>query len=135
MRKRAAGKGIHFFCYVDDYLVVGDTLELTREGEKIFEDVMREFGMQWAPSKHRGPVQCLEFLGLLLCNVPGHRCIALSKSRQEKLRKMIDEWIQKKPRAGASVKVEPVELAKLLGHLVFASQVVHGGRTYMQSLF
>ena len=134
MRKRVAGKGIHFFCYVDDYLVVGDTLELTREGERIFEEVMREFGMQWAPAKQRGPVQCLEFLGLLLCNVPGHRCIALTEKRQIKLRGMLDEWLSRRPKRGEIEKATPVELAKLLGHLVFASQVVPGGRTYMQNM-
>ena len=36
MRRRAAGKGIHFLCYVDDYLVIGDTLELTKMGQRIF---------------------------------------------------------------------------------------------------
>ena len=141
MRKRAAGKGIHFFCYVDDYLVIGDDYELTLEGNRIFEEVMREFGMQWAPSKHRGPVQCIEFLGLLLCNFEGHRCIALTEKRQQKLKKMIAEWLARKPALGRSrtrehseLGVEPVELAQLLGHLVFASQVVPGGRTYMQNM-
>ena len=133
MRKRAAGKGINFFCYVDDYLVVGDTKELTQEGEQILQDVMREFGMQWAPAKRRGPAQCMEFLGLLLCNVEGHRCMALSKARQAKLRSMIDEWLALRVK-GEVTKVPPVEVAKLLGHLVFASQVVPGGRTYMQSM-
>ena len=88
MRRRVQGKGIHFLCYVDDYLVVGDNLELTKEGQRILEEVMKEFGMQWAPSKQRGPVQCIEFLGLLLCNVEGHRCIALSEKRQAKLKLM-----------------------------------------------
>ena len=134
MRRRAAGLGIHFLCYVDDYLIVGDNYELTQRGEKILEEVLAEFGMQWAPSKHRGPVQCLEFLGLLLCNVEGHRCIALTESRQRKLRKMIDDWMERRRTAGGVVKAPPVEIAKLLGHLVFASQVVPGGRTYMQNM-
>ena len=135
MRKRAAGKGIHFLCYVDDYLVIGDDYELSVEGNRIFEEVMSEFGMQWAPAKHRGPVQCLEFLGLLISNVEGHRCIALSEKRQLKLRGMIDDWLRRRPVPGGSAcKVEPRDLAKLLGHLVFASQVVPGGRTYMQNM-
>ena len=134
MRRRAAGKGIHFFCYVDDYLVIGDTYELSLEGNKIFEEVMKEFGMQWAPAKHRGPVKYLEFLGLLLCNVEGHRCIALTEKRQMKLRTMIDEWLLEEPDGEEVTKVKPVDLAKLLGHLVFASQVVPGGRTYMQNM-
>ena len=134
MRRRARGKGIHFFCYVDDYLVIGDDYELSLEGNRIYEEVMRDFGMQWAPAKHRGPVQYLEFLGLLLCNVEGHRCIALTESRQTKLREMIDEWLSKEPTSFEVVEVKPVDLAKLLGHLVFASQVVPGGRTFMQNM-
>ena len=134
MRKRAAGKGIHFLCYVDDYLVIGDTLELTQLGQQIFEEVMQEFGMQWAPAKQRGPVQCIEFLGLLLSNVEGHRCIALSEKRQQRLKEMIAEWWELKSVDGLGVKVKPKDLAKLLGHLVFASQVVPGGRTYMQNM-
>ena len=117
MRRRAAGKGIHFICYVDDYLVIGDDKELTKEGQRIFEEVMKEFGMQWSPSKQRGPVQCLEFLGLLLCNVEGHRCIALSEKRQEKLKVMIGEWTKRRTFAGEIVKVDPIELAKLGGSL------------------
>ena len=42
-------------------------MELARGGE-IFEDVMREFGLEWAPQKQRGPCACIEFLGLLVCN-------------------------------------------------------------------
>ena len=76
----------------------------------------------------------MEFLGLLLCNVEGHRCIALGEARQAKLRMMIDDWMQRRPGGGDVLKVTPVEVAKLLGHLVFASQVVPGGRTYMQSM-
>ena len=134
MRRRAAGKGIHFLCYVDDYLVVGDNYELTLEGNRIFEEVMSEFCMQWSPAKQRGPVQCIEFLGLLICNVKGHRCIALSEKRQGKLKSMIGDWLEQRPGDGSVLKVEPKLLAKLLGHLVFASQVVPGGRTYMQSM-
>ena len=134
MRRRAAGRAIHFFCYVDDYLVIGDTKDLTHEGDQIFEEVMRDFGMQWAPAKQRGPVQCLEFLGLLLCNVEGHRCIALSEKRQRKLMEMIEKWLARRPRHDELLAADPKELASLLGHLVFASQVVPGGRTYMQNM-
>ena len=32
LRKRAAGKGIHFFVFIDDCLCVGDTEEYIDEG-------------------------------------------------------------------------------------------------------
>ena len=134
LRKRAAGMGIHVLCFVDDFLVIGDTEELARLGGAMLEAILEEFGLEWAPHKQRGPTQCIEFLGLLICNVQGARCIALTESRQTKLRAMIDEWLLKRPREGSQLQVEPKELARLLGNLVFASQVIPGGRTYMQGM-
>ena len=34
-------------------------------------------GVQWAPHKKRGPCQCIEFLGLLLCNLEGLRGVSI----------------------------------------------------------
>ena len=107
----------NILCYVDDYLLVGDTEQATREGGEIFEELLFELGFEWAPHKQRGPCRCIEFLGLLLCNTPEKRCIALSRGRQEMLLKKTGEWLAKRPRCG-ELTVEPKELAKLLGHLV-----------------
>jgi hypothetical protein len=153
LRVRAAGRGIHFFVFVDDVLCVGDDEALTAEGCRILEEEFAARGVQWAPHKKRGPCQCIEFLGLLLCNMEGLRGITLS---QKRLRKMLAElrcWAERRPGGGARgvaggsrgeaapggeepglLQVEPVELASLLGKLVFASQVVAGGRTYMQGM-
>ena len=57
----------------------------------MLEQVLAEFGLEWAPHKQRGPTQCIEFLGLLICNVEGARCIALTEGRQRKVRALIDE--------------------------------------------
>jgi hypothetical protein len=42
--------------------------------------------------------------------------------------------LARRPAAGERLQVGAKELAKLLGHLVFGSQVVPGGRTYMQAM-
>ena len=52
---------------------------------------------------------------------------------------MIEEWTARRPHQmaeirGAKVKAGPKELASLLGHLVFAAEVVPNGRTYMQGM-
>mgnify|MGYP001376956744 CR=1 FL=1 len=73
--------------------------------------LLAEFGMEWAPHKQRGPCAVIEFLGLLLCNVEGARCIALTESRQAKLRGMIDEWMARRPAAGERLQVAAKELA------------------------
>ena len=131
--------GIACWVFVDDFLVHGDTEELARLGGEILEEILAEFGLEWAPHKQRGPTQCIEFLGLLVCNVEGARCIALTEARQQKGRALIDEWRARRPSgqraAGVSqLRVDPTELARLLGNLVFASQCVPGGRTYMQGM-
>ena len=124
--------GIHIWCYVDDYLISGDTEELTRLGCTIFEELMHELGFEWAPSKQRGPSRAMEFLGMLIVNAPEKRCIALTRKRQESLRELISAW-RARQRA-KPVMVEPRELAQLLGQLVFASQVIPGGRVAMQAM-
>jgi len=100
----------------------------------MLEALLAEFGLEWAPHKQRGPCAVIEFLGLLICNTEGARCIALTEGRQRKLRTMLDEWASRRPRGGGRLAVRPKELASLLGHLVFASQCVRGGRVYMQGM-
>ena len=141
VRRRTVGKGVHVFVFVDDFLLVGDDAEAARLGGETLEQVLYEFGVPWAPHKQRGPALCMEFLGLLLSNVQGHRCVALTEKRQLKLRDQIDFWRAKEPgRVGIGkgsdevVTVDVHELASFLGHLVFCSQVVPQGRTYMQGM-
>ena len=47
---------------------------------------------EWAPHKRRGAAQVMEFLGLLLCNLEGMRCVALTESREKKVTGLLDEW-------------------------------------------
>lgn len=132
-REKAAGRGIHFYVFVDDALVVGDDEALTREGMRILEEEFADRGIQWAPHKKRGPCACIEFLGLLLANVEGWRGVTLTRKRLGKLSVEIDDWLASEPVDGAR-ESEPKPVASLLGKLVFASQVVPNGRTYMQGM-
>ena len=47
---------------------------------------------------------------------------------------MIDGWLRRRPPDGETAQSEPREVAQLLGHLVFISDVVPGGRTYLQAI-
>ena len=133
LRKQAAGRGIHFYVFVDDVLVIGDNEELTRQGMAMLEVEFAARGLQWAPHKKRGPCRCIEFLGLLICNVEGLRGITITKKRRAKLAAEIESWMALEPEEG-ELAADPRELASFLGKLVFVSQVVAGDRTYMQGM-
>ena len=133
LRKRVAGLGISYYVFVDDVLCVGDTEELTRMGMKLLEEEFESLGVIWAPHKRRGPCQCIEFLGLLLSNVKGQRGVTLTRKRLRGLMTAMAEWRERRPAQGI-LEADPRELASFLGKLVFASQVVPGGRTYMQGM-
>ena len=63
------------------------------------------------------------------------RCIGLTEGRRDRVVRELSEWRAHRPRDEArALRVSPVELAKLLGHLVFVSQVVPGGRTAMLAM-
>ena len=133
LRRKAAGKGIHFYVFVDDCLVVGDNEELTREGMAMLEEEFAARGVQIAPHKRRGPCRCIEFLGLLICNMKGLRGVTLTEKRLRKMEAELDSWEGWRAEGGTS-GADPRTLASLLGKLIFASQVVRGGRTYMQGM-
>jgi hypothetical protein len=132
-RRRASDMSLDcaIHCFVDDYLLQGVTEQATQAGIDLLDDVMAELGMMWAPHKERGPTRVIEFLGLLLVNIPGLQCIGLTEKRQLGLLERLAQWAAR-PRTDTTA--DPVELAQLMGHLVFASQVVPGGRTYMQGM-
>ena len=132
-RRRASDGAVDcvIHCFVDDYLLQGVSEGATQAGIELLDEVMAELGLFWAPHKERGPARVMEFLGLLLVNVPGLQCIGLTERRQLSLGVRIDEWMA---RRGSETTADPVELAKLVGHLVFVSQVVPGGRTYLQGM-
>jgi hypothetical protein len=128
-----ARKGISFFVFVDDVLIVGDDEELTRLGMQWLEEEFSARGVQWAPHKKRGPCQCIEFLGLLLSNTSVARGVTITQKRLKKLTKEMEDW-RAVDDGSAQIEVGPKELASILGKLVFVSQVVPGGRTYMQGM-
>ena len=140
-RARVAGKGIHIYVFVDDFLIVGDSRESTIEGMEILEALFDELGLQWALHKRRGPARAIEFLGFLLINDPrtGLRAVGLTEGRQTRMQELIASWMDRRPKdweesEGVRAEAEPKELASLLGLLVFCSAAVPHGRTYMQGM-
>ena len=102
LRKRLANAGVaaHVFVFVDDVLCIGDTYEEAQRADEMLEQLLVEFGFEWAPHKKRGPAKVMEFLGFLVCNVEGKRCIALTSEKQKKIEEMVADWLRRRPRVG-----------------------------------
>ena len=90
---------------------------------RVFEALLDELGMPWAPHKQRGPARVMEFLGHLVVNTPELQCIGLTSGRQRRTEQRVDEWLARAPAGDATAEAEPLELAVLLGHLVFCAEV------------
>eukprot|EP00966_Prymnesium_polylepis_P095185 2204241-Prymnesium_polylepis.1 len=58
----------------------------------------------------------------------GVRGMTITRTRLTKLLAEMEEWSARAPAGSSELEVDPTELASLLGKLVFASQVVRGGR-------
>ena len=126
---------VHIFAFVDDFLLVGDDEATTAAAQAMFESILEELGLPWARHKRRGPSQVMEFLGHLLVNLDTIQCVGLTASRQRRTITQLDSWISSRP-SGGSPPAErgPRELASFVGQLVFAAEVIPGGRTFMQAM-
>mmetsp|Transcript_66296 Transcript_66296/g.198036 ORF Transcript_66296/g.198036 Transcript_66296/m.198036 type:complete len:2091 (+) Transcript_66296:2828-9100(+) len=125
----------HIFAFVDDFLIVGDDEETTSEAMALFETILDELALPWARHKRRGPARVMEFLGHLLVNLVDFHCIGLTASRQRRTLAMLDEWLARRPGFDEpELSCAPRELASFVGQLVFASEVIPGGRTFMQAM-
>ena len=139
-RSRVAGRGIHAYVFVDDFLIIGEDRAKTVEGMEILEALFNELGLQWAAHKRRGPARAIDFLGFLLVNEQGgQRVVAMSEGRHGKMSALVDQWLSRRPSDetdswGLEEVAEPKELASLLGLLVFCASAVPNGRTHMQGM-
>ena len=130
----AAGLDADAFVFVDDYLleVADEHVDLA---QSIMENIFERYGVEFSEFKKRGPCKLLDFLGLMISTVEGRCGIALPLDKADGLRAMVDEWLDRRPVGGGKpLEVCPVDLARLLGRLVFASPCVPGGKIMSQSI-
>ena len=135
LRTQLAGQGIHFLVYVDDFLVVGDTLEKTLiKGMRALEELLDVLGLQWALHKRRGPARALEFLGILIANLPdleGRPLVAVGEKRRQRMLTLFESWLARRSPpptpwspSPKRLEVAPKEMAELLGLLVFIAPCI-----------
>ena len=128
-----AGLNAEVFVFVDDFLVTADD-EHIDEAERLLDGILLEFGIEKSEAKSRGPAKLMIFLGLSLSCVEGHCGIALPEDKEASLSNVLDDWLSRSPAGEVDVEVDPLDLARLLGKMLFASPLIEGSRVHMQSM-
>ena len=135
LRRRFATAGLNaeVFVFVDDFLVTADD-EHIGEAERLLDGILLEFGIEKSEAKSRGPAKLMIFLGLALSCVEGHCGIALPEDKEASLSSVLSDWLSRSPAGEVDVEVDPLDLARLLGKMLFASPLIEGSRVHMQSM-
>ena len=133
-----------YWVFVDDLFLAADEDEES-DGEEgnsgnearaqvIGDRVWDEFKVANGVGKRRGGgCQLLDFLGLFQSSVPGWVGRALPEDKRSKLNQSLDDWLEER-RGGHDESAHPVEVASLVGTLIFGYKMVDGGRAHLGGL-
>ena len=120
-----ADAGIAHVRYLDDYLIVATTATRAWACAHAAAGILITFGLALALSKVEGPLQRLEFLGIIIDSVG--EVLAISEERREELLVLLRGFAK---RQSSSL----VRLQSLLGKLSFASTVLPGARPFLRRI-
>ena len=120
---RRGCKGV--FGYLDDFLVTADTKDECLSKLYTLMGLLRNLGFGIAWDKIISPSQSVVYLGIEIDSVSLE--FRLPKKKLDRLKSMVTEFQNKS-------KATKRELQVLAGHLVHASTVVRGGRTFSRRL-
>ena len=112
-------------CYLDDFCVIGKTMEHCQEIMNRLLTLLRELGFAINYSKVVGPTTCLTFLGVEVDTV----AYTLSLP-SDKLCALQEELLATAGRRSITKR----SLQSLTGKLNWAAQVIYGGRTHLRRL-
>lgn len=111
---------------LDDFLFVGASEEITREGMACFLRMCDELGVPIAKQKTEGPAKCLSFLGIELD--------AATMEVRLPPGKLVD-YVATLNSARKLSKIRCSQLQSLAGKLQFACYVVPQGRAFLRRLY
>lgn len=116
------GKGFaNIFCYLDDYLILGDTWKSCQEAQIVLIRVLIELGFYINWKKCTSPSQVCTYLGIVIDSVDMELSLPEKKLKKFKLEM---EFFAGRDRATKR------QLQKLFGILNHCSKLVKGGRTF-----
>lgn len=121
-----AKRGIKTIVYLDDFLVVGNDREECLQAMNTLIKLLRDLGFYIAYSKLEGPTQRLTFLGIEIDVRAG--VLRLPQKKLSELHSLLSTFLL---RTRASLR----QLQHLAGRLVFASNIIKGGRSFLHYVF
>ncbi len=117
--------GFVVLVYLDDFLVIGETLEKCSTGFHTLVNLLQRLGFDINWDKVVYPCQRLIFLGVEIDSIT--QTLSLPEDKLNKLRSELVTWTSKK-------RATKRELEQLVGRLNWASRVITGGRTFLRRL-
>jgi hypothetical protein len=82
--------GVEHTRYLDDFLIVGTTAVKAWESVRVAATIIKRFGLALAPDKIEGPLQRIEFLGIVLDSVV--QTISISNERHNELVTLLQDF-------------------------------------------
>ena len=116
--------------YLDDYIMLANSLAKLIEQMHKFKDTMLAIGMPLADEKTLGPGPVIEFLGMILNFY--RQLLPIQDKKKEKCLFLLNEMIA---RYHAREKVTVCEVQRLVGHLNFIGQALPVGHPFLVSLY
>ena len=111
--------------YVDDFLLVGPSVESVNLQLEVMIQVARRAGFTIQDSKVTGACKCIEFLGIIIDTERG--VTRISDDRLAEIRALLAQWLDKRV-------CSKRQLLKIIGKLAFAARVVRSGRAFLGRL-
>ena len=121
----AGNRGLLLLAYLDDFLLLSDSLETAREEVKILKILLKKLGAVTHPAKWEGPTTRLEFLGIVLDS--GEKRLGISEERKDELCKLL-ELRQKQSRWTR------LQRKQLAGKLLFLSKIFPFAKVFTKDI-
>ncbi len=115
----------HMLHLLDDFLTIECPDAEPDRNMALLSHIFNVLGIPLAQHKSVGPVNRLEYLGIILDTCKMQACLPLDK--KTRILDLLDHFLHKR----TCIKRE---LLSLIGHLVFASRVIIPGRTFISRL-
>ena len=117
------------FVYIDDWLLLAPSRELLIAQMEAFEATMALLGFILHPTKRAGPLQCIEYIGLVLNFALA--TLTITAERCESLHKHVECLLHDVVRGDWAVAA----MDTVIGKLLYVACVVVGGRAALTPLY